>query len=280
MNKKFLVTGVTGFVGSQVLKNLISKKIEIRAIVRKGKNIIFKNKDLKVEVIETDDLFKESIEWWSEKCEGIDTVIHIAWYTKHREYLESPKNIDCLIGSLNLAKGAIKAGVKRFVGVGTCFEYDLSLGDLTIKTPLKPMTIYAATKAALYTILLKLLPSESIDFSWCRLFYLFGEGENAQRLFPYIHNKLSKGEIVELTSGRQIRDFLEVSEAGRMIANLAMNNHIGPINICSGIPITIREFAEKIAKEYGRSDLLKFGARPENLFDPPRIVGSKNLDSL
>jgi dTDP-6-deoxy-L-talose 4-dehydrogenase (NAD+) len=31
--------------------------------------------------------------------------------------------------------------------------------------------------------------------------------------------------------------------------------------------------AERIADEFGRRDLLQFGARPDNVFDPPRIIG-------
>ena len=47
----------------------------------------------------------------------------------------------------------------------------------------------------------------------------------------------------------------------------------GAVNICSGEGVTVRQLAERIADEYGRRDLLRFGARPENIFDPPRIVG-------
>ena len=53
-------------------------------------------------------------------------------------------------GSLNLAKGAAIAGIKRLVGVGTCFEYDLTAGVLSADTPLNPSTPYAGAKAALY----------------------------------------------------------------------------------------------------------------------------------
>ena len=280
MNKKFLITGASGFVGSQVLSNLLNKKIEVRVIVRKGKEKFFKDKSSKVEVIKTDDLFKESADWWAEQCKGVDTVIHVAWYAETGKYLQSTKNIDCLIGSLNLVKGAIRAGIKRFIGIGTCFEYDLHVGDLSINTPLKPTTPYAVAKAGLYTLLSCLLPSQSIEFSWCRLFYLYGEGEDEKRLVPYLHKQLSNNEAVKLTSGKQIRDFLDVSDVGRMIVDAAIGKQQGPINICSGIPITVRQLAEKIADEYGRRDLLKFGVRPDNLIDPPRIVGLPNLKSL
>ena len=72
-----------------------------------------------------------------------------------------------------------------------------------------------------------------------------------------------------MTSGRQIRDYLDVGEAGRLIADTALGAMQGPVNICSGVAVTIRALAERIADEYGRRDLLCFGARPDNLGDPP-----------
>ena len=273
MRKTVLLTGATGFVGRHVITNLLDKNIKVRAIVRKGKKSFFKDKNFKIELIETDDLFEESVDWWTEQCRGIDTIIHVAWYAEPGKYLKSEKNIDCLIGSLNLAKGAIQAGIRRFIGIGTCFEYDLNFGNLSINTPLKPTTPYAAAKAELYILLSQLLSSQSIEFSWCRLFYLYGEGEDERRLVSYIHKQLSKSKKVDLSSGKQIRDFLDVAEVGRIIVDVSMGSQHGPINICSGIPITVRQLAEKIADEYGRRDLLNFGARPDNLVDPPRIVG-------
>lgn len=275
MSKIFLLTGASGFVGRQILSNLLKKKIKVRVIVREGKENLITNKEPDIQIVKTKDLFKENVDWWTEQCNDIDTVIHAAWYVEPGKYLQSSKNIDCLIGSLNLAKGSIKAGIKRFVGIGTCFEYDLDYPELNTNAPLKPTTPYGAAKVGLFTSLLKLLHLYSIEFSWCRLFYLYGEGEDERRLIPYINKQLLKGENVELTSGEQIRDFLDVSEAGKMITEIALDNRIGAVNICSGIPITVRQLAEKIADKYGRRDLLKFGARPDNLVDPKRVVGLK-----
>jgi dTDP-6-deoxy-L-talose 4-dehydrogenase (NAD+) len=192
-------------------------------------------------------------------------------------YLESPRNIDCLIGSLKLAKGAAQAGVKKFVGIGTCFEYDLSQGVLSIDTPLKPITTYANTKTALYLSLSRSLPAQKVKFAWCRLFYLYGQGEDPRRLTSYVRSRLKSKKIAKLTSGKQIRDFLDVVEVANRIIKIAIGNQTGPVNICSGIPITIRQYAEQIAKEYGRLDLLEFGSRVSNLTDPPRVIGVSNI---
>jgi len=268
-----LLTGATGFVGRQVLRKLCERGVQTRVIVRQGKeSLVSQSKNIE-QIITTNDLFAETSDWWKQACQSIDTVIHCAWYAESGQYLQSEKNLDCLTGTLQLAKGAAQTGVRRVVGIGTCFEYDLSTGNLSIETPLLPLTPYAGAKAAAYLALSHWLPAQSVEFAWCRLFYLHGEGEDSRRLVPYIRSKLSAGEIAELTSGNQVRDFLDVRVAAEMIVDVALSNRTGAINICSGIPITVRTLAEQIADEYGRRDLLKFGARPDNLVDPPRVVG-------
>ncbi len=268
-----LLTGATGFVGRQVLRALADRGVRVRAVVREGKQGQLGNLECIETVITSPDIFAENAEWWADTCNGIDTVIHVAWYAEPGKYLQSDKNLDCLAGTLQLAKGGVKAGVKRFVGIGTCFEYDLAGGMLSVDTPLRPLTSYAGAKAAAYLALSQWLPQQEVGFAWCRLFYLYGEGEDERRLVPYLHARLSAGLPAELTSGNQIRDYLDVSEAGPMIVQVALENEQGPVNICSGIPVTVRQFAERIADQYGRRDMLKFGVRPDNLVDPACVVG-------
>jgi len=272
-NIKVLVTGATGFVGRQVVRSLADHGAELHLVVRASKESLVRTLPKVARTISTKDLFSESTSWWADQCDGVDAVVHLAWYAEPGKYLVSQKNLDCLVGSLNLAKGAAQAGIKRFIGVGTCFEYDLACGVLSTGTPLKPITPYADAKAALYLSLSHWLPMQSVTFAWCRLFYLYGEGEDRRRLVPYLRSKLENGVPAELTRGEQIRDFLDVAEAGRMIAEVALSDQIGAVNICSGTPITVRQLAEQIADEYGRRDLLRFGARPDNIVDPPCVVG-------
>lgn len=266
-----LLTGATGFVGRQILRALGEHGARVRAVVRQAKTIA--STPALEGVVASPDIFRESATWWADACRGVDTVIHAAWYAEPGHYLQSPKNSECLAGTLTLGQGAIDAGVRRFVGIGTCFEYDLSAGHLAVQTPLRPTTPYAQAKVDAFNALARLLPPHGIAFAWCRLFYLYGEGEDARRLVPYLRARLQAGEPVELSSGAQVRDFLDVCEAGRLIADAALGARQGPINICSGNPITVRALAERIADDYGRRDLLHFGTRPDNLTDAPVVVG-------
>ena len=268
-----LLTGCTGFVGRQVLRALGDRGVLVRAVMREGKQQHLAALGNIESIVTTPDLFAESADWWAEVCERIDTVIHVAWYAEPGKYLESAKNLDCLTGTLQLAKGAAQSGVKRFIGIGTCFEYDLSAGTLSVDTALRPLTPYAGAKAAAFLALAQWLPSQDVEFAWCRLFYLFGEGEDERRLVPYLRTQLAAGKPAELTSGCQIRDFVDVRVAGEMIVDIALSRRQGAVNICSGLPITVRQLAENVADEYGRRDLLRFGLRPDNLVDPKYVVG-------
>ena len=66
---------------------------------------------------------------------------------------------------------------------------------------------------------------------------------------------------------------MDVAEAGTQIAEVALGRVVGPVNICSGLATTVRDLAEKIAKEYGRPDLLSFGRKNENMNEPSCVYG-------
>ena len=235
----------------------MARSVKLRLVVREGKQNQI-NPSAQIEaVLVTPDLFIETQAWWEKACEGVDTVVHVAWYAEPGNYLQSAENLDCLGGTLALAKACVHAGVRRFVGVGTCFEYDLTRRYLSIDTPLKPTTPYAACKAAAFLALSQYLAVACVEFAWCRLFYLYGEGEDERRLVPYLRRQLARGEVAELTSGTQVRNFMNVEDAGHAIADIATGNLGRAVNVCSAKGATVRELAEQIADEYGRRDLLR-----------------------
>ena len=117
--RRFLLTGATGFVGRQVLRELHERQCETRLVVRNEAALPpFGTIE---RVISTRDLWDESSASLAEACRDIDTVIHAAWYAEPGQYLQSAKNFECLAGTLRLAEAAVQSGVRRFVGIGTCF---------------------------------------------------------------------------------------------------------------------------------------------------------------
>lgn len=273
--RSILVTGGTGFVGRQVVRHLLDQGFRVTLTARNPSAARQLHSRLQA-VRETNDLFSESLERLMRLVEGCDTVIHCAWCTDRADYLSSLLNTNCLEGSVRLGRACAASGVARFIGIGTCAEYDHTIGTLATSTPLRPTSLYAASKAAAFLVLSSLLPPLGVQFTWCRLFYLFGEGEREDRLIPTVRRHLEQGIPVSLTEGFQIRDFLDVAEAGRLIAEAATEGVDGPLNICSEIGLSVRSLVETVADEYGRRDLLRFGERPLSSFDPPYIVGRRH----
>lgn len=272
-----LLTGASGFVGRQIGKALRARGHELTLVLRPGGLERSGFSAGEASVIETPDVFSQTPDWWAGHLAGIDTVIHSAWYVEPGKYLDSPLNIDCAAGSLALAQGAIDAGMTHFIGIGTCFEYRLPNAEITATSELGPVTLYAAAKLALYRMLTRRFAEAGVEFTWARLFYLYGEGEHPQRLFPTLHRKLAAGEKMTLSSADKIRDFLDVAEAGELIATLAETGQTGVANICSGKAVTIGDVALGIADLYGRRDLLEFGTATVHPRDPMAVAGICNV---
>ncbi len=275
-----LLTGATGFVGRQIHRQLHRSGHEVRVTVRPGSasRLIAPVKD--GNLFETDDIFARDADWWANACEGVDVVIHCAWFVEHGRYLDAAENAACVTGSFALAQGAVRAGVRHVIGIGTCFEYRLPGARLDVESPLDPVNFYAACKVATYRMMKSWFALHDTKFSWCRLFYLHGEDEHPLRFAAYLHQQLQAGETARLSIGTQLRDFLDVADAGTMIASVVETGQSGPINICSGRRVTIRAFAETIADAYGHRDLLEFGTQPLRPSDPVAVVGICNLDKV
>ena len=273
--KKIIVTGGNGFVGRHVVRKLVQKGLHIRLVVRKNTGAYASAIFPGVEVVETEDLFEESRSTLLSFCKGVDTALHLAWYTEHGKYLSSERNLACVSGSLRFAESAAEAGVSRFVSVGSCAEYDVSNEALKPSSPLMGSSLYGIAKIATYRLLKEYFRQKRVQFLWARIFYLHGEGEHPERLVSYVKGRLAQGLPVDLTTGDQVRDYISVDNAAEQICKRLLSGDQGACNICSGEPISVRQLVEKIADEFGRRDLLRFGVIPQKRDELPFVVGEK-----
>ncbi len=144
-----LVTGGSGFIGARVISQLLERQHEVIALVRDKNNLSrlqpYANR---IKLIETslDDtaplsnLLPEN---------SIDSCIHLAWYAEPGKYLESQNNLGLVQQSLDLLQSVAQLGCKRFVGAGTCAEYETSAGLLKENGLVAPTTLYGSAKLAL-----------------------------------------------------------------------------------------------------------------------------------
>lgn len=274
---KALVTGGTGFIGSQVVRALLAAGHDVRVVARDGASRTrLADVEKKIEWVSAD-LFAghdddAAVAKATELAHGVDVCVHSAWYAVPGKYLEASENLACVRGSLALLRGLVLARVPRAILTGTCFEYDFDFGWLSEDTPTRPASLYAAAKCATRLLAEPLAKAGGIELAWVRPFYQYGPHEDARRLVPYVIDTLLAGKEAGVTRGLQVRDFLHVADVGAAIAAVATTKGLtGAVNIGSGRPVTVREIVATIADVLGCTDRVKFGARPDNPTDPPFI---------
>ncbi|OED64583.1 UDP-glucose 4-epimerase [Vibrio splendidus ZS-139] len=108
---KVLITGATGFIGSQLLNDKPTD-FDIKAVVR---NLEFDFDDF--ETIYVPDINSKTC--WKSALYGVDAVIHLAGLAHDKSFSESDYRDVNIDGTLNLASQAAETGVRRFVFVST-----------------------------------------------------------------------------------------------------------------------------------------------------------------
>lgn len=273
---RVLLTGTAGFIGSHLARLLVNKNCEVHALVRKGSNL-WRIKDIipKLQLIQIDLLATDQLKHRLEKARP-DTCIHLAWYLMPGKYLTDLENIDQLNASLHLASTLASLGCKRFVGIGTCFEYDIGSECLSETSPVKPHTLYAASKLASQIVVEQIASLTGMEFVWPRLFYLYGPFESEQRLIPSVIISLLRNQAAKVTKGEQVRDFLHVEDVAAAIWAVAQSKLSGAVNVGSGQPVTVRKITEQIGEIIGQRELIEFGGLAYNPSDPMFICAENS----
>jgi nucleoside-diphosphate-sugar epimerase len=267
--KKVLVTGATGFIGRYSLDILLSDGFEVHAITRLAKSSL--NKEI---IWHELDLFDEIAV--SELMQRIKPthLIHFAWFAVPNKYWTSKINLDFTRASLYLAEQFVVNGGVRFVGAGTCAEYDWNNSLLEeSNTPLIPRTLYGVCKNSLQMIMSKYFNDMGISFAWGRIFFTFGPYEDSNRLIPSIINNLRDNNSAICRNGNFVRDFMYVEDVASAFVSLLSSNVLGAINICTNRPIKIKDILNEIALEMGKINFLIFEENI-NLNEPIELVGN------
>ena len=269
---RILVTGGRGFIGRHVLEQLTNLGVDITAIRRPACSGNYDYQESRVQWLDCalDDTHNLRQIF---SVTRPDVCMHLAWITKSGKYATSAENIKLVNSSLELLQISAESGCSRFVGVGTCAEYENAVGPLHEKSRTNPQTLYGASKLALRYMGENLAKQLGIQFAWGRVFYVYGPHENQKRVVPAVINTLLDGQIFQASSGEQIRDFMHVEDVASAFVKLCIREEQGVFNICSSEPKTLRSLLISIAALLNRPDAIRFGVHEKSAFDPPYVLG-------
>jgi nucleoside-diphosphate-sugar epimerase len=277
---RIFLTGATGFIGSHVLSQALTLGYDVTAVTRSEKQILNEN--------------RSGVKWLHKSFSDVtastiadcDVLIHLAAHSVQHP-LDTIAN--CihwnLTSPLSLFEQARHAGIRRFIIIGSCFEYGRSgLLYETIPTsaPLDPMDSYSSSKAAASIVFRNWADEHNLSLELLRLFQVYGEGESKNRLWPSLRKAALSGESFSMTLGEQIRDFIEVEKVAQTILSRALiSSKQGPtsriFNVGSGKAQTLREFAEYWWSHWNATGELRLGVLPYRGTEIKRYVAGPDL---
>jgi nucleoside-diphosphate-sugar epimerase len=266
--KRILITGASGFIGRHVIAPLRDRGFEVHAVGSKRPM---------AEGAETHAVDLMDLTAITELLHRVRPthLLHLAWYAEPGKFWTAPQNLDWTAATLQLYRAFVESGGQRFIGAGTCAEYDWSHAELDERqTPCAPATLYGIAKDSVRRILESAAAIDRLSFAWGRIFFLYGPHEKPGRLVSDVIASLLRGKPVETSEGTQRRDFMHVQDVADAFAALCDCAVTGPVNIASGIDRPLRDMLKELADLTGGQDLLRLGARPMAANDPPRLAAT------
>lgn len=251
MVKNILITGGTGFIGSNLVKSFIQhKKYNVYVIVLSNdyKGINRLKSFGKVNIIK--DSLRRMINEYK-KYPKFDIVYHLASYGVDVRCNDINLLCDVNIKMLGELIDFCKVNEsKLLVNTGSCFEYgENSNVKLKEDMPCTPQSLYACSKQASFILMNTYAKQNNIPMITIRPFGVFGIYEADYRLVPQVIKSGIERKSMKLTLGEQVRDFMFVEDLVKILMDIGESNKLklyDVYNVCSGFPCTVYEFVCEI----------------------------------
>jgi NAD dependent epimerase/dehydratase len=261
-DKRVLVTGADGFIGSHLVGLLLQERAQVRALVQYNSfnswGWLEEVQGLEeVEVVSGD---IRDPHFCLGLVRGIDIVFHLAAlipipysYTAPDSYVET--NVK---GTLNLCQAARTHAAKKFIHTSTSEVYgSAQYIPIDEQHPLVPQSPYSASKIASDAVALSFFFSFELPVVIARPFNTYGPRQSARAVIPTIISQLADGHReVRLGDLTTSRDFTFVEDTCRgLISIAALDGGLGEVfNIGSNTEVTVEELFQLITACMGIVD--------------------------
>lgn len=253
-NKKVLITGADGFIGSHLVEMLVQKSAKVRALSYYNS---FNNWGWLEDINCRNDIEIISGDIRDYNCcqkitKGIDIVFHLAaligipysYYTP-KSYLET--NVS---GTHNMCHASLENNCQRLIHTSSSEVYGTAkYVPIDEKHPLQAQSPYSASKIGADSIAISYFHSFELPVTVARPFNTYGPRQSARAVIPTIITQISSNkEVVQLGNVSTKRDFTYVMDICKGFVKLAeKKTSIGEVvNIGSNYEISIRDIFKKI----------------------------------
>lgn len=247
MLKKILITGSSGFVGKELINKLIkNKKIILYLLINKNKNIQ-NSKNIKFVYCSLSNSRK--LKRILNKIDITD-IIHCAWSgvsAKSRNSLKQKINLEM---TNNLLNSIYYKRINSFIALGSQAEYGSKFKRIYENSKPRPITQYGKIKIKILKKIQIFCKTNKVRFVWLRIFTGYGINSDKSWIIASTIMKLINNHRTKFTSGRQLYNFIHVSDiASAIIKSLYNNNAHGIFNLASEKSYTIKYVIQLIFKK-------------------------------
>lgn len=292
-NKKVLVTGSCGFIGSHLVERLLDEGCNVRAFVYYNSfnhwgwlDSFPREKLNKIEIFTGDVRDPNGV---YESMKDIDVVFHLAAligipYSYHSPDMYVDTNIK---GTLNILQAARKLDTKRILITSTSEVYGTAIYvPIDENHPKQGQSPYSATKIGADYIAESFYRSFNLPIIIVRPFNTYGPRQSARAIIPTVITQLLSGEReIKVGSLHPTRDFVFVKDTVEGFVRIAKSDKaIGQeINIATEKEISIGDLVKTLIKLINPDAKIKVEPerkRPENS-EVERLLGSnKKLQEI
>lgn len=248
MKSTFLLTGATGFIGSNIVRELVKQKQRV-AVITRDKKLNWRLKDIasKLGVYEYD-LLSNSLGNVVGKIRP-DFIFHLASYGMPPNEDDVYKMVDVnLKGTINLVNAVKKNPFKLFINAGSCFEYGVKHESIKETEVLEPINDYAVIKSAISLYCQREAIRSGLPIITFRLFTPYGYREDKYRLIPSVILSAIQNDPIKVTIPTSVRDFIFIEDIVDIYLHVtSLSLKPGEIfNVGSGIQYSIGDVVNKV----------------------------------
>ena len=268
---RYLITGASGFVGSNLIRKLIDENKEVTILIREDSDL-WRINDL-VPKIQT---FKTDLSNYG-KLEKIisdidpDFVYHLGTYGGYPFQTSIQKITQVnILNTINLFESLSKCNnLKLIINFGSSSEYGPKSTSMNESDEAIPITPYGISKLTQTKFAKFYSKNMNLPIVTLRLFSVFGPFEEPGRLIFDIITAVIKGKTIELSSPFPRRDFVYVSDVIQAIETaIHAKNIIGEIfNIGTGVMRSVQDVVNNVLEIAKSNNKISWKIKQKRVFD-------------
>ncbi len=269
---KILVTGVSGFVGSKVIRLLLDEYDSDSITVLSSQEIS------SVKTIDSKKYNFPHRYLQENGCENVDVLLHMGAFIP-----KSTANANEVDNSTSNINNTIKLieelpSLKKIVFISTIDVYEDTDERISESTKTIPSTMYGWSKIYCEQAVKALAEKRDITYEILRLGHVYGEGEEAYRkVMPLMIKNAINGDTLNIYGdGKAIRSYIHIDDVARSIVKAIDLEDSNVINVVGSEGVTVEELALMIRKLSGdKVDINYIPSQVKNreyLFDNSKLT--------